>query len=201
MSKRRSRLCVASRAKHRRNASVPKAANALRKLLARRLFDGRLHLRLHQPAGALGEQRLQRYAVDDVERVDDVALGLGHLLAVVIANQSVHVDFAKRHLAGELQAHHDHAGDPEENDVESRDQHRGRIVGLRARVFSRPALGGERPQRRGEPGIQHVIVLTQRHRWIDAVRGAGLGFVCARRTSGRRRRTTPVCDVPTTTDG
>ena len=50
-----------------------------------------LHLRLHEPGGALVEQRLQGNAVHDVERIDDIALGFGHLLAVLIANQAVHV--------------------------------------------------------------------------------------------------------------
>jgi hypothetical protein len=39
------------------------------------------HLRLHQAAGALVDQRVDGDAVDDVQRVEHVALGLGHLLA------------------------------------------------------------------------------------------------------------------------
>ena len=45
-------------------------------------------LRLHQPGRALGDQRLELDAVDDVERVEDVALGLRHLLAVLVADQA-----------------------------------------------------------------------------------------------------------------
>ena len=61
-------------------------------------------MRLHQAGGALGHQRLELDAVDDVERIDDVALGLGHLLAFGVAHQAVDVDLAERHLAHELQA-------------------------------------------------------------------------------------------------
>ena len=151
--------------------------NALRELFAGRLLDGRLHLRLHQAGGAFGEQGVEGDAVDDVERIDDIALRFRHLLAVVIADQSSDVDLAKGHLAGEFQAHHDHAGDPEENDVEAGDQHRSGIVGLECLRIVGPALGGERPQRGGEPGIEHILVLAQRHRRIDAVRGARFRLV------------------------
>jgi hypothetical protein len=49
-----------------------------------------------------------------LQRVDDVALGLGHLLPLGVAHQAVDVDLAERHFAHELQAHHHHAGHPEE---------------------------------------------------------------------------------------
>ena len=149
--------------------------DAVRKLLARRLLDGRLHLRLHQAGGALGEQLIERDAVDDVERVDDVALGLRHLLAVVVADEAVDVDLAKRHLARELEAHHDHAGDPEEDDVEAGHQHRGRVVGLERRA-----------SRSGQPCVENGQSAEENHvsstssswrnatRGVDAVRGARL---------------------------
>ena len=53
-----------------------------------------------------------------------VALGLGHLLSVVVAYQAVDVD---RRGTGprlrKLQPHHDHPRDPEEDDVEAGDQY------------------------------------------------------------------------------
>ena len=115
------------------------------KLLAGGLLDGGFHLRLHQAAGALGEQLRQRDAVDDVQRIDDVAFRLGHFLAVVVANQAVNIDLAKRHLAREFHAHHDHARDPEENDVKARDQHRSGVVGFEGVGPLRPPLGGKWP--------------------------------------------------------
>ena len=139
-----SRLGEASAAKVKRSASVPCAAMPCRVLLARRLLDRRRELRLHQAAGALGDQRLERDAVDDVERVDDVALGLGHLLAVLVADQAGDVDVAERHVAHELQSHHHHAGDPEEDDVEAGDQHA-------ARDRSAPSS----PVRSGQPSVEN----------------------------------------------
>ena len=113
-------------------------------LLARGLLDRRRQLRLHQSRGALGDQRLEVDAVDDVERVDDVALGLGHLVAVLVADEAGDVDVAERHLAHELQAHHHHARDPEEDDVEAGDQHAGRD---RSVASSRRALAASRASR------------------------------------------------------
>ncbi len=74
-------------------------------------------------------------ALDDVDGVDDVALGLGHLLAVGVADEAVDVDLFERDGVGELAlaavrhgdvlhevaAEHDHAGYPEEEDVEAGD--------------------------------------------------------------------------------
>jgi hypothetical protein len=43
--------------------------------------------------------RLQRDALDDVERVDDVAEALGHLAPVRVAHHAVQVDLPEGHLA------------------------------------------------------------------------------------------------------
>ena len=89
-------------------------------LLARRLLDLVLEVRLHHAARALRDERIETDPVDEVERVDDVALGLRHLLAVLVADEAGDVDVLERHVAHELQAHHHHARDPEEDDVEAR---------------------------------------------------------------------------------
>ena len=61
----------------------------------------------------LGERR----AVDEIERVDDVALHLAHLVAGLVDDEAGEEHAAERHLAHEVQAEHHHAGDPEEEDV------------------------------------------------------------------------------------
>ena len=68
------------------------------------------------------------------------------------------VDVAEGDLAGELDAHHHHAGDPQEDDVAARDHRVGRVEGLELRGLVGPAKGRERPQRAGEPGVEHVGV-------------------------------------------
>ena len=115
--------------------------DALRVLSARRLFDRGGQMRLHQSRGALGHERIELDAIDDVQRIDDIALGLGHLLPFGIEDQAVQVDGAERHFVQELQPEHQHAGDPEEDDVEARDQHAGGIVAIEFRGLPGPAQG------------------------------------------------------------
>ena len=54
---------------------------------------------------------------DEVERVDDVTLGLAHFFAVGVEDEAVEVDFFEGDLAGDVETHHNHAGDPGEEDV------------------------------------------------------------------------------------
>ena len=78
-------------------------------------------------------ERVGAVALDDLQGVDDVAVGLAHLLALVVAHQGVDVDVPEGHVAHELQAHHHHARHPEEEDVEAGHEHRGRVKGLEQR--------------------------------------------------------------------
>ena len=78
---------------------------------------------LAQTFCAFGQQLGQGDAVNQVHRVEHIALGLAHLLALCITHQAVDVDVAKRHPAGEVGGHHDHPGDPEEDDVVAGNQH------------------------------------------------------------------------------
>ena len=139
----------------------PVGLDALGKLLARRSLDRLLQRRLHQPVGPLLEQGIEIDAVDEIDRIEDVALALRHLLPFAVADQGVDVDVAKRHVAGELQSHHDHARDPEEDDVPARHEHAGGIEGGELRGLVRPAQRRERPERRGKPGVEHVLVLRE----------------------------------------
>ena len=116
---------------------------------------------LHQTRRAFIQKFFQAYTVNEIKWIQYVALGLGHLLAVLVANQAVNINFVKRHIAHELDAHHDHACDPEENDVEAGDEH---ITGIklikRIRLLG-PAKRTEWPERRREPRVQDIFVLFQ----------------------------------------
>ena len=68
-----------------------------------------------------------------------------------------------------MQPHHDHACNPEEDDVETRDQHVGGVEALQRRILPGPAERGKRPKRGREPGVQHVLVLAQRRIGRDPV--------------------------------
>jgi len=141
--------------------------NPVRELFLGALADFLRQLRLHHVAGAFFQQLFQRNTVNHIQRVNDVTLGFGHLLAFVVADQTGHVDGMEWNLRlavfifDEVHGHHDHAGDPEEDNVEAGHHHAGWVeLTQRVGVFW-PAEGGEGPQRGGEPGIQHVFVLTQ----------------------------------------
>ena len=137
--------------------------NAVGELLAGRLLNGRRKARLHQAAGALLDQFLEADAIDQVERVEDVAFRLRHLLAFRVPDQAVDVDFTERHVLHEVQAQHDHAGDPEEDDVEAGHEDGCRVEGGELRRLLGPAQRRIGPQGRREPGVQHVLVLAERH--------------------------------------
>jgi hypothetical protein len=149
------------------------------KLPARRLLDLRLEVRLHEAARALGDQLVQADAVDQVERVEDVALRLRHLVTVLVADQAGDVDLAERDVARELEAHHDHPRDPEEDDVEARDEHRGWIEGRELRRVLRPAERREWPERGGEPRVEHVLVLSQGNLGAQLVALTNLRFAAS----------------------
>ena len=85
-----------------------------------------------------------------------VAFRLAHALAVRIAHQAVDVDVFERHPAGELQRHHDHPGDPEEDDVVARDKHARRQKQFELLRLPGPAERGEGHQGRRVPGVEHV---------------------------------------------
>ena len=84
--------------------------------------------------------------VDQLQGVHDIALGLGHLGPFGVPDQGVDEHPGEGNLAGEMQAHHHHPGDPEEDDVKPGDQGVRRIEPLQVRGPFRPTQGGERPQ-------------------------------------------------------
>ena len=73
----------------KRSASVPNAGMPSGKLLARGFLDLLRLLRIHQAVGAFLDERIERDAVDEIERIEDVALRLRHLLAFGIAHEAV----------------------------------------------------------------------------------------------------------------
>ena len=178
-SKRTSRPVEASAQKANRSASVPNdgmPSGKSRRVVFSIAFG---HLRLHQPLSALGYQIVERNAVDEIERVEAVAAALRHLLALGVAHETGDVDLAERHLTGEVQRHHDHPGDPEEDDVVAGDQHVGRVIRLEFDGFLRPTERAERPQRRREPRFEHVVVRSQREVGGEFVLVSHLRFVAA----------------------
>ena len=95
-----------------------------------------------------------------MQRVDDVAQRFRHLAAVRITHHGVEEDMTEGHLAQKRHSHHHHARHPEEEDVPPRLEQRVGVEGLEVCVpLVRPADGREGEETRGEPRVEHVLVL------------------------------------------
>ena len=108
---------------------------------------------------------------DELERIGRVAERLRHLATLFVADDAVEIDVLERNAlldrrarAGELEAGHDHARDPEEDDVGAGGQRGGRIERVEAALLLRvgvgPAKRADRPEPRGGPGVEHVLLLV-----------------------------------------
>ena len=132
--------------------------------------------RIHQSRGAFLHQFLDADAVNQINRVEHIALGLAHLLPFRVADQAVHIHVPEWDLASEVFGHHHHARHPEKDDVETGDQHGRRQIFLHEfvlrveRLVHFPIQCRERPQRGREPGIEHVVIAVE----LPGV----TGFVC-----------------------
>lgn len=93
---------------------------------------------------------------DHIYGIDNVAFALGHLLAVGVENETMKIDFAEGNFAGDIEAHHDHAGDPGEENVSAGFHDVQGVV----RVFLTfgPVGTDNGPVGAREPGIESVFV-------------------------------------------
>ena len=102
-----------------------KGSNAFWVLRTGFLFNLGGLLGIHESAGALCDQRIQINAVNQINRIQGIALGFTHLLAFGITHQCMDIDMMKGHLACEMASHHHHARHPEKDDVKAGDQNTG----------------------------------------------------------------------------
>ena len=112
-----------------------------------------------------GEREANRVGAEFVNKfkgVEDVAEGLRHLLALLVAHKRVDVDGVEGAVVYGGVLHHHHAGDPEEDDVETGDQDGGREVFLQFVRVLGPAKGADGPEAGGKPGVQNVGVAPDR---------------------------------------
>ena len=107
-------------------------------------------------------QRVGPVQLDDLQRVDTVAEGLGHLAPLDITHGAVEVDAREGRLAHGVITRHDHAGHPEEEDFGGCGQGVAGVERLEVRGLVRPTEDRKGPQPRREPRIEHVRVLLQR---------------------------------------
>ena len=105
--------------------------------------------------------------LDKNKGIGRVLLALGHLVSVPVPDETSEIDVAKRHFAHVLVPRHDHARDPEENDVRPGDKVGGRVEGLQGWILgvpgfvAGPAHRGEGPEPGTAPGVEDVGVLGE----------------------------------------
>ena len=104
---------------------------------------------------------LQRRAVDNVERIDDVAERLGHLAAFGVAYEGVAEDFREGDLPCELDPEHDHARNPEEENIPASLEDGHWVELLHVGGLVGPAEGREGPEAGGEPCVEDIGVLLK----------------------------------------
>ena len=51
---------------------------------------------------------------DHFHRINNIALGFGHLFAMFVEDEAMEIDFFEWDFAGDVESHHDHTGDPSE---------------------------------------------------------------------------------------
>ena len=79
-------------------------------------------------------------------------------------------------FAAEVEAHHDHAGVPEKQDVVAADEQARGVIGAEIGRVVGPAERGERPEAGAEPGVEDVGVLREfRAAAFRAFRGHACG--------------------------
>lgn len=71
------------------------------------------------------------------------------------------VHLSEGDLASELDAEHDHSGDPEEENIPTSLQDGSRVELCQIVGLVWPAQSGEGPETRGEPGVKNVFVLLE----------------------------------------
>ena len=72
---------------------------------------------------------------DDVQGIERVAFALTHLLAFGITHEAVDVHVLKRDTVGKVLGHHNHSGNPEEDDVVASHKNRTRKVQIVSNLF------------------------------------------------------------------
>ena len=104
-------------------------------------------------------QRIGAIFINNFQRINAIAKGLGHLTALRVANQTMDKYVSERHFMHKFHGHEHHTGYPEEDDVIAGYQSTGWIPSLKYRSLFRPAHGGKRPECRREPGIKNIRIL------------------------------------------
>ena len=131
-------------------ADIPELVRELPRVL--QLAFGELAIRARGHAVHEREaQRVGAHLLDHADGALDIALRLRHLLGASVragnAHEAVEIHGREGHVAHVLDAHHDHAGDPEKDDVVARLEHRAGIEACEVGRLLGPSKGAVWPQR------------------------------------------------------
>ena len=140
---------------------VPKLVVEAARLVAFFFIEAQLlrfeaHLAQDPEAEAVGTVFL-----DQVHRVDGVAEALAHLAPLQIEDQRRDEHGRERDPAYDVQSHHHHARDPQEDDLAAGDHD---LIGIPRLEFGRvvgPTEDREWPQRAREPRVERVGIARQ----------------------------------------
>jgi len=92
--------------------------------------------------------------------IDTVSPRFAHLFAPFITHKGMKVYIPEGNILHHIEPHHHHPGNPEEQDIEPRNEERGRIKRLQCRGVFRPAEGGKGPQGGAKPRVEDIFVLV-----------------------------------------
>ena len=88
---------------------------------------------------------------------DDVTFALTHLFSMLISHHAMQIHFFKRHCISAIESKHDHACDPEENNIFASLHDGGRVVGFK--IITLGEVGGRKwPLSTREPRIECIRV-------------------------------------------
>src|SRR5207248_3371439 len=120
----------------------------------------------------------------DVQRIDAVAEGLRHFHMLHVADGAMEVNGVEGRGVHERVTSHDHARNPEEQNLRRRYEVIGWIErGKRRRALVGPAEGGDREEPGREPAVEDVFILAnvattlRARRDIDATHDLTIAFV------------------------
>ncbi len=173
-------------------AHVPELVRELAPLLDRAVGEAHVLRRGHlqEPVA----HRVRPVVGDHVERVDAGAEALRHAAPVGGEHGRVDDHVVERDLAHELEAHEEHAVLPEADDLARGRLEMPGIERLEVRRGVGPAERRERPERRREPGVEHVVGAHELGRAAVAARiriGVAHGQVAVRALPDREPVTPP----------
>ena len=106
-------------------------------------------------------ERLEIDTSHDIDGVNNVTLRLAHLLTILITNHGVEENFREGNLLEEVEGHHDHTSDPEEENIMTSFEERTREEAIHVVGLVGPSHSGEGPEGRAKPSVKNVGILFE----------------------------------------